>query len=74
MKLPAVLFILLTLLNFLSLYFVLGLFGGEGIKEFTAKVYNQNGHARFTVCLFYITTLLNLYCLFYIAVRRLFKE
>lgn len=73
MKLPIILSILLVLLNLLSLYFLLGLFGGEGIREFTTKVYYQNGHARFTVYLFYITTLLNLYCLFYIAVRRLFK-
>lgn len=74
MKLPIVLFFSLVLLNLLSLYFLIGLFGGEGLREFTVKIYYEEGHTRVIVYLFYITVLFNLYALFYVGVRRFFKD
>lgn len=69
MKLPTVLLVLLVFFNLLSLGFIMALFIFDGIYGAMISV-----HARFTFYLVYITVLLNLYGLFYIAVKNRFNE
>ena len=69
MKLPAVLYAFLVLLNLLSLGFIIGVFMTDGINRYTASTLD-----RFTAYLFYITVLSNLYGLFYIAVKNKFHD
>lgn len=73
MKLPIILFILLVCFNLLSLYLIIGLFSWNGAEE-TAIDTHGSGHPRFMAYLLYITVLLNLYSLFYIAVRKRFDD
>lgn len=69
MKLLTVLYVLLVFFNLLSLGFITALFIFDGIYDAMILV-----HARFTFYLLYITVLLNLYGLFYIAVNNRFKD
>lgn len=72
MKLPTVLYILLAFFNLLCLYFIIGLLGWGSME-----IFFMDGHrtqaARFMAYLFYVTVLLNLYALCYIAIRKIFE-
>lgn len=69
MKLPTVLYVLLVFFNLFSLVFIVALFIFEGSADTMLNI-----HARFTFYLLYITMLLNLYGLFYIAVKNRFNN
>lgn len=69
MKLPTVLYVLLVFFNLLSLGFITPLFIFDGIHDAMIIV-----HTRFTFYLLYITVLLNLYGLFYIALNNRFND
>lgn len=69
MKLPTVLYVLLVFVNLLSLGFITALFIFDGINDAMILV-----HTRFTFYLLYITVLINLYGLCYIAINNRFND
>lgn len=69
MKLPTVIYVLLVFFNLFSLVFIVALFIFDGSDGAMLNV-----NARFTFFLLYITMLLNLYGLFYIAVKKKFNN
>jgi hypothetical protein len=69
MKLPTVLYVLLVFFNLLGLGFITALFIFDEIYDAMIIV-----HARFTFYLLYITVLLNLYGLFYMALNDRFND
>lgn len=73
MKLPLVLYILLVFFNLLCLYFIIGVLTWNGIENSFLNR-EETESARFIAYLFYITMLLNLYGLFYIAIRKIFED
>ncbi|GEM_PF-1549464 len=74
MKLQAVLFIILMSFNLISLYFILNLFICNGILDCWINEQDGRGYARGLAYLFYITELLNLYFLCYIAIKKAFRD
>lgn len=73
MKLPLLLYILLVIFNFLSLCLLLDLFSCGAIKDCLLGGQGR-GYARFMAYWLYVTILLNLYGLFYIAIRKAFEK
>lgn len=73
MKLPIVLYMLLVFFNLLCLYFIIGLLGWGSMEIFFVEEHRTQ-HARFMAYLLYVTLLLNLYALCYIAIRKIFKS
>lgn len=69
MKLPVALYIVLLFFNLMSLYFIIDVYLFNGIEDFL-----NFGHGRAMFYMLYVTILLNLYFLCYIAIRKKFED
>ena len=73
MKLPVLLYLLLLLSNLLSLCLLIGYLYWNALEGSTGRL-SADEYQRCMFYLLYVTVLLNLYGLSYIAIRKIFER
>lgn len=74
MKLQTVLYFLLILINLISLYFIITLFGYDGARDYLESEVNLTISFRTFKYILYITSLINLYFLFFLEISKKFRD